>query len=190
MDFRYVAGNGFFRSMLVESPVHPLVFITSTLSLIMLAKLCLFSNCPKKTRLITIVTVISYLTICYFVATETPTGVIFDLNMMQCLTVLICIIAILPFFGEKRLIEFPENIAERDSIFFAASIMWGSPFISELAIWLRWYIEGIYWQRTSYMTLGGAETADILFRFGFWTLVFLTIFHIVIKLLRKKGIEL
>jgi hypothetical protein len=59
--------------------------------------------------------------------------------------------------------------------------MWLSPFITEIYIWGKWLITGIFFEKAGYMTLGGAGTQDILFWPGFFTLIALSCFHLLRK---------
>jgi len=78
---------------------------------------------------------------------------------------------------KQRLIHFLEKNARRDSIFFAASIMWLSPFLAEILLLLSWFIQGKLWNRLSCMVLGGSGTNDVLFFYGFWVFISIGFFH-------------
>lgn len=78
--------------------------------------------------------------------------------------------------------------AALDSIYFGTSIMWLSPFLAELVIWAKWYMIGIFWEKASYMTLGGNGTRDVLFWYGFWAFITMSSFQVLLKILIKRHI--
>lgn len=90
---------------------------------------------------------------------------------------------------------FSEEHAIEESFYFAVSIMWLSPLIAEIYIWGKWLITEVFFEKVSYMTLGGAGTQDIPFWQGLLTLVSLACFHflrkmiLIIKTKKNLGIK-
>lgn len=143
-------------------------------------------SCLRNPRnmLVFISMIISYMTIIYLDRNETPTEISYDSGVMYCLLVFVYLIAILPFFSERNVVSFQRSNVEIQSVSFAASIMWFSPFFAEMLIWLRWYaFEDL--SQHSLMIFGWYGTNDLLFRFGLWALVSMTSFHILRRLLFK-----
>lgn len=166
-----------------EVPINPMVFITATISVFSLSRLYRH-NRSRKDGLLTAAIIFSYSCIIYFVSNETSSAVYFDYGVLSGLTIISCILAILPFFVEKHLLRFRSQRTKKESILFASSVMWISPLLSELFIWTRWYINGIFWEKSSYMVLGAMGTKDILFEFGFWAFASLTIYYSVMRIFK------
>jgi hypothetical protein len=164
-------------------PINPMVFITATISVFSLSMLYRYRRSRRDGRLIAAI-IFSYSCIIYFVSNETPSAVYFDYGALSGLTIISCILAILPLFGEKHLLRFRPQRTMKESILFASSVMWISPLLSELFIWTRWYINGIFWQKLSYMVLGAMGTKDVLFEFGFWAFASLAIYHSTMRIFK------
>jgi len=164
-----------------EIPVNLLVFFTMGASVAMMMRFYRKPNYLKKLRLVAMGVTLLYASIIYFMASETPQAVTFDYMTFSILTYTICFLAVLPFLGASCIFSFSRDTPEVDSIFFATTVMWLSPLISELFIWLRWCIAGVLWEKLNYMTLGGSGFSDVIWQFGFWTLISLIIFHIPIR---------
>lgn len=161
-----------------DIPVHPLTLVTVALSIVMILKLFRSLRSMKnRTTSIGIIIIILYSIAIWAVSTETPENITFNIPIISYLTYLVCIIAIMPFFSWTRFIKFSEEHFVRESTYFATSTMWLSPFIAEIYIWAKWFVTGVFWEKASYMTLGGAGTQDVLFWQGFLALILMTSFH-------------
>ena len=157
--------------------MNPLLFALLAIIAIMFWKL-LPSLRHSRNTFITEVAMVSVCTvIIYLVAIDTPQSVVFDMRILSALTLPVYVLAILPFTMKPRLTHFLEKNARRDSIFFAAGIMWLSPFLAEILLFLKWCLQGNLWNRLSYMVLGGSGTNDILFFYGFWVFISVEFFH-------------
>jgi len=164
-----------------EVPINPMVFITAAISVFFLSMLYRYRLSRREGLLIAVI-IFSYSCIIYFVSNETPSAVYFDYGTLSGLTLISCILAILPFFGEKRPLGFDHLGTKKASILFGSSVMWISPLLSELFIWTRWYMNGIFWEKLSYMVLGAMGTKDVLFEFGFWAFASLAIYYFSMRI--------
>jgi hypothetical protein len=168
-------------------PASPLVFVVLVFSAAMLYGLRFFFT-KLRNSLVFIAFIIGYTSVMYLSAVVTLRAVSFNGSLLECLQMFVCLVTVMPFIEPKiSIIDFEGLRAPSDSIYFATSIMWLSPFFAEMLILFRWLILGQYWLRMSYMVLGGNGINDILFFFGFW--IFLTIFcfHLLGRILFKKS---
>jgi hypothetical protein len=152
--------------------INLLVFITFTLSLLMIAKLCTKPISRRTTRYILAAVIVLLSLVFYMSAIKTTQGVQYPGIRSFISTFTVCMLAIIPFFGENRFIGFSENRPEIDSIFFATSILWIAPLISEL---VRWQLLFSGW------ILGGDGFNDFLFFWGFVSLISLVVYHGSVK---------
>lgn len=160
-------------------PVNAFVFLVLLLVCLMLWKLVDSLKHSKKTLVALVLTIFAYSSTIYFIAVDMAEVVVFNTQILSYLAILICMIAGLPFVVEQPIICFRQTTAKRDSICFAATVMWLSPLIAEVAILFKWYFRGDLWNRLGYMVLGGKGIADILFFYGFWAFLAMTLFHLL-----------
>jgi MFS family permease len=166
-------------------PVNPLSFVILIIIIIMFWKLIPSLKHSRNTLIIEVAMISVYTLIIYLIAVDTPKSVNFDVQILSILTLFVYVTAILPFTVKQRLIHFLEKNARRDSIFFAASIMWLSPFLAEILLLLSWFIQGNLWNRLSYMVLGGSGTNDVLFFYGFWVFISIDFFHFLTRIKKR-----
>jgi len=164
MDFSVSLGN-----------IHLLVLVTLFASLVMLWKLRPTFKDSRTTLFVTTMTIAILAVIIRSIAVETTETVEYDGRVMGGLAIAVYFLALLPFFTRRPIVSYHGGRAERDSIFLAASVMWISPFLAELAMYLRWFLSND--QRIVYMTLGGAGIKDVLVFYGFRVLVSALLFH-------------
>ena len=169
-------------------PVNPLSLVILIFTLIMFWKLLPSLKHSRNTLIIEVAMISVYTLIIYLIAVDTPKSVNFDTRILSILTLFVYVVAILPFIVKQRLIHFLEKNARRDSIFFAASIMWLSPFLAEILLLLSWFIRGNLWNRLSYMVLGGSGTNDVLFFYGFWVFISIEFFHFLTRI-KKNALK-
>lgn len=160
-----------------DIPINPLILATTKLSAIMILKL-FRSTRFLKNGVAHAGIIILYSIVIWATSTETSENVTFNTQIMSYLTYLICGIAIMPILGLNYFINY-EKQSVRNSIFLPTSTMWLSPLLAEMYIWAKWFALGIFREKASYMTLGGAGTQDILFWYGFLALVITTSFHLL-----------
>jgi len=167
-------------------PVNPLVLAVLFTTGIMLWKLLPSFRNYENTLVVAIVMVVTYTIIICLIAVDTPEMITFNIQIMSCLTIPVYTIAVLPFLMKQAAISFQRDKAERDSTFFAASIMWLSPFLAEMLIMLKWYTWGNLGHRLTYMVLGGKGTNDVLFFYGFWLFISVEFFHLLAGLTSSR----
>jgi hypothetical protein len=67
--------------------------------------------------------------------------------------------------------------------------MWLSTLLSDLFIWIKWGIQGVFWDYIKTMTLGGEGFNDVLFYYGFWAFITSFSFGIINRFLINKGVS-
>lgn len=166
-------------------PVSPLVFAVLFCSVIMLYVLRPFFRNSRNLLVFTLF-ICGYTIIVYLIGIDTPNAVYYNTISMYFLLLPVYVVTAFPFLSpRKTIISFEGSRAKIQSIGFATSIMWLSPFFAEMLMLARWYVSGEFWHRISYMVLGGAGANDVLFYFGFWIFVSVCSFHISGRILVK-----
>lgn len=170
-------------------PVNPIILIIIPLSVFMLHKLFVSLNYLKnKVTHLTVFFILTYSSIILATASESFEGITFDIETIKVLSHFVFLISILISLEWIPSLKFSSERSVLDSVFFAASIMWLSPFIAELFIWTKWSIIGIAFERASHFTIGGAGTQDILFWPGLWAVSTMYYFQSLIRIPMIKRI--
>jgi hypothetical protein len=165
-------------------PVNPLVPVILFLLGVMFWKSHVLRS-SRSTLFMGTTIFLVYVALIYSLQVDTSTAVTVSPQAMQYLTVLPYLMAVLPFILKQPLINFRKERAELDSVLFAASIMWLSPFTADILFLLKWWSLGILEHKLSYMVLGGSGTNDVVFFYGFWVFIAVLGFHFLGRIKKR-----
>lgn len=175
--------------MTAEIPVNPLVLLTAGISMGMAVSILYNRDYPKKAKIALLFFTAAYSMILYFISNENSSGININPSILSYLTIFVCLFAAIPFLSENVAFKFSIDKPERDFVFFVTVVMWLSPLINDLIIWLRWSIQGVFWDYVRTMILGGKGFSDVLFYYGFWAFVTSFSFGVINRFLIKKGVS-
>jgi hypothetical protein len=159
-------------------PANPLALLVLFLSGIMFWKLMSSFRNSSILFMVTIALILAGTITMYLTSIDGPKGVVFNTSILNYLTVLTYLIAVLPFLWNQKRISFHQERAGCHSVFFASSVMWLAPFFADILVMVKWYVSGILESRLTHMVLGGSGTSDVLFFYGFWLLISMELFHL------------
>jgi hypothetical protein len=162
------AGIYFFMSLGKYIEILPI--ITLFASAIMIIELLKSTEGNRKIIFSTITLGLVYALLFLKISKYDQGNINFNTVYLLSIMVISWVLGLLPFFWKKN--HFTLTGDWKNYFFLTTSLMWLSPLITEITIWLSWYTNGTFAEKTIDCVLGYNGFNDFLFILGFETMIF------------------